>query len=81
MQQTNATEGTGNQTETEKQGSVLQLSINLRLQTILRDRKIVCLFNSYCEQLKHKTAENVLQEITKFPRKLSDWKSSPSLIS
>ena len=23
----------------------------------------------------HKTTENVLQEMTKFPRKLSDWKT------
>ena len=35
MQQTNVNEGTRNQTEIEKQGSVLNSFINLRLQTVL----------------------------------------------
>ena len=80
--ETHVIESTGNQ-KTKKQVSLL------RLQTILGDKKSLYTFDSYREQLKHNSNDRViisayeesiaiiqmevLKEMTKLRKKLSDW--------
>ena len=86
--ETHVIESTGNQ-KTKKQVSLLKCSISLRLQTILGDKKSLYTFDSYREQLKHNSNDRViisayeeslaiiqmevLKEMTKLRKKLSDW--------